>query len=146
MAAQTCSTHHRQAKKPWTWLQSNMCEDDYQAWKLAHPSKPWYKSQQFWYGVVVIGASVGADYKTTSSGISRGYGESNPLLGSRPSDGHIAAVGSLAFTTYFGLHLASYQLSKDDPSKYWRFLGHWQIPVIAASIHGPAAKHNSDLP
>lgn len=44
--APKCSTHQRQAGKPWTWLESNMCQADYDAWYRAHAAeinRPAYK-------------------------------------------------------------------------------------------------------
>jgi hypothetical protein len=33
------STHPRRAGKPWTWLESNMCQADYDAWVNAHQAE-----------------------------------------------------------------------------------------------------------
>jgi hypothetical protein len=146
MSAQECSTHQRQASKPWTWLKSNMCPTEYDAWLTANPPKPFYKSKQFWVGVAVIGASVAADSASTSHGQHYpGIVETNPLLGPHPSDAKIAGLGAGGFATYFGLHLASYQLSRKDPSKEWRFIGRWGVPASAASVHVPLAVHNYEL-
>jgi hypothetical protein len=144
--SQECSAHRRHLAKPWTWTQSNMCGPEYDEWLASHPQKAFFKSKQFWIGTAIIAASVAADYKTTSNAAARGYTESSPLLGDHPSNRRIAAVGFAAFSTYTALHIASYQLAKYDPNNYWRTFAHWQMPVVAALIHGPAAEHNASLP
>lgn len=145
LASAQCTVHRRHLKNPLTWLNSNMCEAEWDEWQAAHPSHPFYKDKKFWLGVGIIGAAVAADGYTTSTMLDRGNIESNPLLGPHPSNRAIALNSLAGFGGYFGLHWIAYHYSHDDPSTPWREIGRWEIPIIAGSIHGHAAFHNSTL-
>lgn len=148
LASAQCSTHSRHIAKPWTWLNSNMCDADYQAWKQERIAsgewqKPFWKDKTFWLGTGVIGGSVAADMGTTSWMRGQGGIEENTLLyGRYPSNTRITEVGIGAFATYFALHIVEYKLSHNDPSEAWRTFGQWGVPAAVVGVHGSAAVHN----
>jgi hypothetical protein len=145
--AQTCSTNIRDWSHP---LSSNMCPDDYQAWLKTYKPKPLHKNVQFWGGELLINAALALDAASTSKNHGYGYIESNPIgvhfVGTYPSNGRLIGVGIGADAVYTGLNVVAWKLVRKDPSKEWRFLGHWVVPAIAGSIHGWAAHHNYSLP
>lgn len=51
--AQTCNTHKRQFKKPWTWLESNMCQQDYDKWVQPRLKDHWYKVPKYQVNAVI---------------------------------------------------------------------------------------------
>ncbi len=134
--------HRRQFKKPWTWLESNVSQADYDVWVQPRLHQHWYKSKTLWVGVAVIGGTLAADAHSTSVGQGRGLVEGNSILGQHPSNGKIAGISLLDFGIQFGLHVAAHQVEHLDPSWQWRTAGDWAIPAEVLSINGRNAIHN----
>ncbi len=107
-------------------------------------AKPWYKQRKFWVGAAVIAGCMAADAHSTLNA-RRGLVETNPALGARPDTGSVVALSSAGFALEFTLHALSYHVEEGDPSKTWRFIGHWWSPVAAVAIPGRSAIHNYRL-
>ena len=142
--AQTCSTHSRQLARPWTWMESNMCDEDYQAWLKAHPAKRWYKSKQWWAGEALMVGAIAGDARTTSHRCA-GCVESNPILGGNPSAKAVYGLAAVNLTVQTTLHWWSYNLGKNDPSAAWRAVSLWGQPVAIGAIGGYFTYNNSQM-
>jgi len=131
-----CSTHERKLKNPLTWLKSNMCQEEYDAWAAPRQHDHWYKDKVFWAGIAVIAASQVLDAHSTASGFGHHISEANPILGPHPSSTKIGVYTFGYFTFQSALHVAAYKQSHNDPSKAWRLIGQWGLPATAASVNG----------
>ena len=109
-------------------------------------SKPrhWYSDPKFWMGEAVIAGALIADGATTVNGLHRGMMETNPILGAHPSTARVAGYDVTLFAGYTAANAAEHHLTRNE-SKPWRVAGYVAIPAIAASAHGYAAIHNSEL-
>lgn len=86
------------------------------------------------FTIAEFGATV-ADIESTERGLSSGYHEDNPLLGSHPSRAKLYGIGMPSAAL---IALWSYEFKKVAPhSKRWMI-----PPILAGSIHGGAAIHN----
>ena len=94
----------------------------------------------------MIGAAVALDAASTSRDIALGYVEQNRFVGPHPSNERLVGFGLLGFGIYSGLNYVNWRLSHKDPSKEWRFFGHWAVPAVAAGFHGHYAWHNYSYP
>jgi len=137
--------HKRQFKKPWTWLESNISDADYDIWLEARPQHPWYKDKYVWIGVGVIAGSLVADAKSTSRAQSFGLVETNPLLGQHPSNQRIAGIAAIDFGIQTFLHVEAYRVERNDPSWQWRFASRVAIPAEVFGINGVHAIRNYEL-
>lgn len=131
-----CSTHERKLKNPFTWLKSNMCDEDYERWVEPRRHDHWYKDKTFWAGIAIIGASQALDAHSTARGFGHGVPEANPILGPHPSNTKIAVYTFSYFTVQSAFHVVNWKLSHNDPSKSWRLIGQWGLPASAFGING----------
>ncbi len=107
-------------------------------------AKPWYKQKKFWVGAAIIAGCMAADAHSTINA-RHGLVETNPALSPHPDVKSVVALSSAGFAVEFTLHALSYHVEEDDPSKTWRFIGHWWSPVAAAAIPGRSAIENYRL-
>jgi hypothetical protein len=142
LSAEPCSTHQRKLAKPWTWMKSEMCEDDYSAWLAAHPAKRWYQSKQWWIGEAMMTGGIMADAWTTAHRCP-GCIEKNFILGKNPSGPALWGLATVNFAAQTGLHWWSYNLGKNDPSKEWRFASLWAQPVGVGVMSGYVTYNNT---
>jgi len=141
-----CSTHDRQLKKPWTWLESNMCDADYQAWVRPRLGDRWYKDKTWWAGETLgVLLPLALDADSTIRNQSQGCIESNPLLGSHPSNAKIIGVTVVGAGIQTTLYWLSYRLSHNDPSRTWRIIGQLGVPAAVWSTNGRSAINNYQL-
>src|SRR5216684_449765 len=91
--AQKCNTHQRKFGKPQTWLKSNMCQDDYDAWVERRRKDRFFKDPKWWGGEAVIFTMIALDVQSTTWAQRRGIEEGNPILGRHPSNGQIIGLG-----------------------------------------------------
>ena len=136
-----CNSHQRKWYKP---LSSNMCQADYDKWVAPRLNDHWYKDKVLWTGIGIIGTSIFLDTHSTSQSPSS-FEEGNPFLGPHPSTAKVAAYGTLDFGIQFGLQVGAWKVSHNDPSKPWRVLGQWGLPVAIALINGRTGINNYRL-
>jgi hypothetical protein len=140
-----CNARQRQAKKPWTWLKSNMCQADYDVWVEPRLKDHWYRDKYFYIGLAVIGASIAADAHSTVRGVDMGLIEGNPILGQHPSHGRVAGFALLDFGAQTTFHALAWHESHQDPSKAWRTIGRLGEPVGIFAVNGRQAIKNYRL-
>ena len=101
------------------------------------PKRHWWKDRQWWLSEAEMGAVIAAA-TFTSANRCRGCTENNPVLGTNPSNGALAGTAVGVFSINTGLHIFSWHLGKDDPSKAWREMSYWFQPacVTAVGIYG----------
>ncbi len=114
---------------------------------LARP-RHWYTDRKFWVSEGVIGTAIFLDYHSTAA---RPYGsETNPFLGTHPSNRRIAGIGLLDFGAETGFNLAFYKIARiggqANETRTWNTLGYITEPAISLATHLPAAIHNYRLP
>lgn len=145
--AQTCSLHQRHLAKPWTWMKSNICPADYDAWLAANPPHPWYKDKWFWVGIGVLSATTTAELHGTAMDQPRfqEVGASHVILGPHPSNAALAGWGVGEIAWFGTLHWFCYHKSHKDPSKAWRQIGRWVIPATIGPLETRAAIHDYRL-
>lgn len=125
--AGSCNAHRRKLKNPFTWLESNMCDDDWEKW-AAPRRHPFWKDKIWWVGVGVIAVSQVLDSSSTARGFPKGFVEGNFFLGPHPSNERLAGYTATYFTGQVLLHAWAYHESHLDPSKTWRIIGQWGMP------------------
>lgn len=138
-----CNTHRRKFSNL-HWLSSNMCQVDYDKWVAPRLNDHWYKDKVLWTGIGIIGTSIFLDAHSTSQ-LPASFEEGNPFLGPHPSTAKVAAYGTLDFGIQFGLQVGAWKVSHNDPSKPWRILGQWGLPVAIALINGRTGINNYRL-
>ena len=144
---QRCNTHQRKLRNPFTWLKSNMCDEDYQAWVAPRRKDSALRDKKWWIGETVIILATALDAATTAYGQGKNPQvlEGNPILGLHPSNGRVAGFSLLSLGVNTGLHYGAYRVSHNDPSKVWRFAGEWSMPTVVAAINGRQGINNAIL-
>jgi hypothetical protein len=102
----------------------------------------WYTDWHTWAGEAVIVGALVADGRSTCTAFNHGLVEGNFLLAGSHNCGQAVSVLAVGGGIYTGLHIWDVKLNETEPNKYWRFVGHWSIPIIACSFHCTAAALN----
>lgn len=138
-SSSSCVRHTRKFHNPWSWIKPT-CDDGYK-----DERDHWYKDPRAWIGFGIITASIVADAYTTSQQPSY-LVESNPLLGSHPSNRAIIVASSVEFGVAATCHYLFFNWSHDHYSDHVESaVAYWSMPTVALAIPGRNAIHNYRL-
>ena len=103
--------------------------------------KHFYQDKYWWAGVAVIAAGEVADGYTASRAVGTTLADEDPFIGSSITVKQINIIEGARFIAMTGLHAASYEVMRKDPSKAWRVASKIDIPAISltGSLYGTAA-------